>query len=95
VHNKFVSIKEAITTNPGLSNVRNIVMQSEVIENFFSVFPEMEKVVIPVRVNRKVLMLKVESSVLRSELKFNEALMVEKINKFFNEERVRSIRFAS
>jgi len=95
MHNKFVSIKEALNSNPELSNVRNIVKQSEVIEKFFSVFPEMEKVVKPVRVNRKVLMLKVESSVLRSELKFNEALMVEKINKFFNEERIRSIRFAS
>jgi hypothetical protein len=95
MHNKFLSIKEALNTNPGLSNVHNIVKQSEVVEKFFSVFPEMEKVVQPVRVNKKVLMLKVESSVLRSELKFNESLMVEKINKFFNEERVRSIRFAS
>ncbi|OGU77319.1 MAG: hypothetical protein A2V93_11770 [Ignavibacteria bacterium RBG_16_34_14] len=95
MHNKFVSIKEALNTNPELSNIRNIVKQSEVVEKFFSVFPEMEKVVTPVRVNKKVLMLKVESSVLRSELKFNESLMVETINKFFNEERVRSVRFAS
>jgi hypothetical protein len=95
MHNKFVSLKEALNTHPELSHVRNIVKQAEVVENFFSVFPEMEKVVTPVRVNRKVLMLKVESSVLRSELKFNETLMIEKINKYFNEERVRSIRFAS
>jgi hypothetical protein len=55
----------------------------------------MKKVVKPVKVNRKVLMLMVENSVLRSELKFNEALIIEKINKFFNEERVKSVRFAS
>ncbi len=95
MHNKFVSIKEALNTNPELWNVQNIVKQSEVVENFFSVFPEMEKVVKPVKVNRKTLMLKVDSSVLRSELKFNETLMIDKINKYFNEERVRSIRFTS
>jgi len=95
MHSKFVSIKEALNTHPELINVRNIVKQSEVVEKFFSVFPEMGKVVKPVKVNRKVLMLRVDSSVLRSELKFNEALMIDKINKYFKEERVRSIRFTS
>ncbi len=94
MHNKFVSIKEALDTNPGLTNVRNLVKQSEVVEKFFSVFPEMAKVVKPVKVNRKTLILKVESSVLRSELKFNEALIVEKVNKFFNEKRISSVRFS-
>jgi hypothetical protein len=95
MHSKFISIKEALNKDPGLNNVNNIVKQVEVVEKFFSVFPEMEKVVEPLRINRKVLMLRVDSSVLRSELKFNETLMIEKINKFFKEERVRSIRFAS
>ena len=95
MHSKFISIKEALNKDPGLNKVNNIVKQAEVVEKFFSVFPEMEKVVEPLRINRKVLMLRVESSVLRSELKFNETLMIEKINKFFKEERVRSIRFAS
>jgi hypothetical protein len=95
VHDKFVSLKEALDTNPGLTGVRKTIKQSGVVEKFFSVFPEMQKVVEPVNVIREVLLLKVESSVLRSELKFNQTLMIEKINKFFNEERVRSIRFVS
>jgi len=95
MHDKFISIKEALNTNPGLTSVRNSLKQSEVIEKFFSVFPEMEKVVKPVNVIKKTLLLSVESSVLKSELKFNQAIMIEKINKYFNEERVKSIRFVS
>ena len=95
MHDKFISIKEALNTNPGLTSVRNTLKQSEVIEKFFSVFPEMEKVVKPVNVIKKTLLLSVESSVLKSELKFNQAIMIEKINKYFNEERVKSIRFVS
>ena len=91
---KFISLKEALYTNPGLANVRIAVKQSEVVEKFFLVFPELKKVVKPVNVKKKILMLKVESSVLRSEIKFNEVLMTEKINNFFKEERVKSIRFA-
>jgi hypothetical protein len=95
MHDKFISLKEALDTNPGLTTVRNALKQSEVIEKFYSVFPEMEKVAEPVNVINKVLLLKVESSVLRSELKFNQSLMIDKINKFFKEERVKSIRFVS
>ena len=95
MHDKFISIKDALNTNPGLTSVRNTLKQSEVIEKFFSVFPEMEKVVKPVNVIKKTLLLSVESSVLKSELKFNQAIMIEKINKYFNEERVTSIRFVS
>ena len=95
MYDKFISIKEALDTNPGLTGVRRTIKEAEVIEKFFSVFPEMEKVIRPVNVIKKVLLLQVESSVLRSELKFNQVVMIEKINKFFNEERVKSIRFVS
>lgn len=89
----FMSLKEVMDSHPQLANVRKVVKQSEVVEKFFYIFPEMEKVVTPVDVKRKTLLLKVESSVLRSELKFNETLMIDKINNFFNEERVKTIRF--
>ncbi|RPI66698.1 MAG: DUF721 domain-containing protein [Ignavibacteriales bacterium] len=95
MHDKFISLKEALNSNPGLTGIRNSLKQSEVVEKFFSIFPEMERVVEPVGVNRKVLLLKVESSVLRSELKFNQSIMIEKINKYFKEERIKSLRFVS
>ncbi len=90
---KFVSIKEAFNTYSELAKTREAVKEIEVTEKFFLVFPEMEKVIIPASVNRKVLLLRVESSVLRSELRLNESLMINKINKYFNEERIKSIRF--
>lgn len=95
MHDKIISIKEAVDSNPGLANIRNTLKESEVIEKFHTIFPEMQKVVKPVNVIKKVLLLKVESSVLRSELKFNQTTMIGKINKYFKEERIKSVRFVS
>jgi hypothetical protein len=90
---KFVSIKEAFDTSPGLAKTRDAIKEIEVTEKFFSIFPEMKKVIVLVNVIKKVLLLKVESSVLRSELKLNESVMIDKINKYFKDERIKSIRF--
>jgi hypothetical protein len=89
----FMSIKDVFEKDPKLANVRKIVKQSEVVERFYEIFPDMDKVVFPKRVEKKILLLNVENPALRNELKFNEELLIEKINKFFHEERVRSIRF--
>ncbi len=92
MHN-FVSIKEVFDKDPNLANVRKIVEQSEVIEKFYEVFPDLEKIVLPKRVEKKILLLNVENPALRNELKFNEELLIKKINGFFHDERVNSIRF--
>jgi Dna[CI] antecedent, DciA len=92
MHN-IASIKEIFETDPNLANVRKIVKQSEVIEKFYEIFPNLEKNVFPQKVEKKNLLLKVENPALRSELKFNEELFLKKINKFFHEERVTSVRF--
>jgi hypothetical protein len=95
MRSSFVSLKEVFNTHPRLTGVRNIVRQSEVIEKFSEIFPELEGIVTPVAVKKKVLMLKVENAVLRNELKLNEATVTTKINGFFKEERIKSIRFVS
>ena len=87
MHN-FVSIKEAFNSEPKLANVRKIVKRSEVVEKFYNIFPDLEKIV-----EKKILLLNVENPALRNELKFNEELLIKKINKYFHEERVKSIRF--
>jgi len=92
MHN-FVSIKEVFDKDPSLANVRKIVEQSEVIERFYEIFPDMEKIVLPRRIEKKILLLNVENPALRNELKFNEELLIKKINGFFHNERVNSIRF--
>lgn len=94
MHN-FVSIKEVLESDPKLSAVRKIIKQSEVIEKFYEIFPDLEKIVFPKRVEKNILLLNVENPALRNELKFNEELLVKKINNFFHEDRVVSIRFVS
>lgn len=90
---KFKSIADIFKEDPGLASVRKIIRQSDVVLEFFKIFPEIKKVVIPLKVDKKILILKVENSILRSELKFKEVLMVEKINKYFKEEIIKGIRF--
>lgn len=89
----FMSIKDVFEKDPKLANVRKVVKQSEVIEKFYEIFPDLNKVVTPKRLEKNILLLNVENPALRNELKFNEELLIEKINKFFHEERVKSIRF--
>lgn len=95
MHSNFESLKEVFNTHPMLSAVRSVVKQSEIIEKFYEVFPELEKIAQPVIVKKRVLLLKAENPVLRSELKLNEELVVKKINGFFKEDRIESIRFIS
>jgi len=89
----FKSIAEILRADPGLASVRNIIKQSDVVLEFFKIFPELKKMVSPLKVEKKILIIKVENSILRSELKFNESLMVDKTNKYFNEEIIKGIRF--
>ena len=89
----FKSIEDILNTEPGLEKVRRIIKQSDVVLEFYEIFPDLKKLVKAVKVDKKILFLKVENSVLRSELKFKEVLMVMNINKYFNEERRKGIRF--
>ncbi len=89
----FKHIEEILNTDPGLEKIRKIIKQSDVVLEFYEIFPDLKKLVKAVKVDKKILFLKVENSVLRSELKFKEVLMVGNINKYFNEERIKGIRF--
>jgi hypothetical protein len=89
----FKSIADILNSEPGLETVRKIIKQSDVVIEFFRIFPRMKKVVKPLKVEKRILFIKVEDSVLRSELKFREVMLVEKVNKYFNEEIIKGIRF--
>jgi hypothetical protein len=89
----FKSLEDILNTEPGLEKVRKLIKQSDVVLEFYEIFPDLKKLVKAVKVDKKILFLKVENSVLRSELKFKEVLMVGKINEYFNEERIKGIRF--
>ncbi len=90
---KFKSIAEILEGNPGLAGVRKTIKQSDVVLEFYKIFPEMKKVVKPLKVDKMILFINVENSILRSEIKFRESLMVSKVNNYFKEERIKGIRF--
>jgi hypothetical protein len=89
----FKSIGDVFRREKSFERLREIVKQSDVVLDFHSIFPDFKKVAQPQKVVRKTLLLKVESPAWRNELKFKETEIVEKINKFYNEERINQIKF--
>jgi hypothetical protein len=93
MHNGFMSLSDVFKNDPALAMVRKIVKESDVAIDFAKIFPDLEKVAEAVKVENKVLILRVENSAWRSELKFKENVMVEKINSYFKETRINRVRF--
>ena len=93
MHSGFKSLKEIFNREKALSPLRETVDASDVTVHFIEMFPNLEKVAVPVSCEKKTLKLKVENAAWRNELKFMEAEMIEKINKFFNDQRINQIRF--
>ena len=89
----FVKLSDIINTRPEFDGLNKKIKDNEVLDGFIKIFPDLGKVAKTVKVDKKTLFLKVENSVWRSELKFSESIIVEKINKFFKEERIKYIKF--
>lgn len=95
MNNSFKSMAEIFKLEPGLEKVRKVMLHSDVILDFEKIFPELTATVIPVKFEKKVLFLKIENAAMRSELKYKESLIIEKINKYFNNSAlVKSVRFS-
>lgn len=93
MRNTFKSLKEIFKKERSLSGIREIVESADVIVQFSELFPNLEKVAVPLSCERKVLKLKIENPAWRNELKFMEMEMIDKINTFFKERRINQIRF--
>lgn len=91
----FLSLGEIIKNEPGLEKLRNVIKENDTIIDFNKIFPKLEKLVKPFKVSRKTLFLKVENSVCRSELKFKEKIIMDRINDYYKEKRINSIKFLS
>ena len=91
----FISLGEAIEKEPSLSKLRDTIKDSDIIIRFYEIFNDLEKIAVPKKVKKNILYLHVENSVWRSELKFKEQLIIEKINKFIKEDRIKRIKFVS
>lgn len=89
----FKSLSEVFGKDKAFEKVRIAAKEYDVLEKFNEIFPELKKVADAVKIEKGILFLKVENSVWKSELKFRQTTIVEKINKKFNEQIVKSIRF--
>ena len=92
--NGFKSIKDVFNNDPALKKIRSIVNENDVVNEFEKIFPELIKVVKAKNVQSKTVTLKVENAAWRSELKFKEKEIIEKINSFYGEERITRIKFS-
>ena len=93
--NEFKSIKEIFSTEPGLKKIKNVVEENDVINDNEKIFPEFKKVVRAKKVDKKTITLRVDNAAWRNELKFKEKEIIEKINSFYNEERIKEIKFSA
>lgn len=91
----FRSLKDVFSKEPGLYKVRSVVKSSDVVTDFHKIFPDLKKIVVPQKVDKMFLKLKVENAAWRSELKFKEREIVDKINAFYKEERIKGIKFTN
>jgi len=91
----FLSISEIINREPGFEKLRKVIKQQGVIDSFHKIFPDLKKIAAPVKIEKKVLYIKVQNAAWRSELKFNQKTLIEKINSFYEEEIIKSIRLQS
>ncbi len=95
MHDGFLSISEIISKEPGFEKLRRVIKQHDVISGFYKLFPDLKKIAVPVKIERKILYLKVQNAAWRSELKFNQKTIIEKINAFYQEEIIKAIRLQS
>lgn len=91
----FKSLKEVFEKEPQFKRLRNIVNASSVVADFNKIFPEFEKMVVAVKVEKKRLFLRIENPVWRNELKFKEKEIIEKINNHFKTEIIKWLKFLS
>lgn len=89
----FLSISEIISREPGFEKLRVVLKQQDVIRGFHKIFPDLKKIAAPVKIEKKILYLKVSNAAWRNELKFNQATIIEKINAFYNQEIIKAIKF--
>lgn len=89
----FLSIAEIINKKPELAKLRKIIKLNDVLRGFHKIFPDLKKIASPIKIEKKTLYLKVPDAIWRSELKFNQKTIIEKINFLYEEEIIKEIRF--
>lgn len=91
--NNFRSINEVLYKEKEFEKLRVSLRNYNIADEFEKIFPDLKIIAKAIKVEKEVLFLKVENSVWKSELNFQKALIMEKVNKYFNEVVIKSIKF--
>ncbi len=92
---KFKSLKDVIAKENAFSHFRKSVSEQDVLIEFHNIFPSLKKTVSTSSVNKGILFINVENSVLRNEIHLNKQIMIKKINEFFNSTIIKDIKFTN
>lgn len=89
----FRTIEDVLNSESEFSSLRESLKNYDIVEEFGKIFPDLSPIAQAVKVDKQILFLRVENSVWKSELNLIKNLIVEKINKHFNKQVIKTIRF--
>ena len=89
----FRTIIDVIDKEKEFEKLRVSLQNYNVVEEFEKIFPELKLIAKAVKLEKQVLYLRVDNSVWKSELNFQKTILIEKINKHFNEVVIKSLKF--
>ncbi len=92
---EFKKVSDIISKDGEFKTFRKVAKEYEVMNIFYEIFPELKNVVKVKSIKDGLLTLIVENSVWRSELKFKQNNILEKINCYIKTDLVNKIRFTS
>lgn len=86
-------LSDVINSEKEFVKLRETAKSNDVVLEFHKIFPDLKKIADAVKVDKHTLFIKVENSVWKSELNFNKTVIVEKINGYFKENIIKTIKF--
>jgi hypothetical protein len=91
--NKFKSLTEIIETDKEFEKLKESLKRFDVVNQFENIFPELTLIAKAIKVDKQTLFLKVDNSVWKSELNLQKNILIKKINNYFKEEIIKTIKF--
>ncbi len=89
----FKSLCVVIQKEKEFEKIREIAEYYNIVEEFHKIFPELKEIAKPKKVDKQTLYLMVVNSVWKNELNFHKKILIEKINKYFSKEVIKTIKF--
>ena len=91
----FRSISDIIHNDKDFRKMVVKAKEEDIVIRFSEIFPELSQIATAVKFNRKILFLRVENSVWRSELNLKQTAMLSKIKANFENIAIDKIKFIS